>query len=77
MLNVLKLLFVIKLEFYESIVAVLYFMYHRQAKMLLTQPYVYPQRTLNSRKLHIRKSLSKDIFCADTAYIGIVHVPSN
>ena len=48
--------------------------------MLLTQPEVYPQRTLNSPKLHIRKSLfniSKDIFCVDMAYTSVVHVLSN
>ena len=61
----------------KSIVVLLYFIYHRQAKMLLTQPYGYPQRTLNSPKLHIRKSLSKDISCVDKAYIGIVRVLSN
>ena len=44
-------------NFMKSIVVLLYFIYLRQAKMLLTQPEVYPQRTLISPMLHIRKSL--------------------
>ena len=41
----------------KSIVVLLSFIYHRQTKMLLTQPEVYLQCTLNSPKLHIGNSL--------------------
>ena len=64
----------------KSIVGLSYFIWPSIGKNALNstlRPYLYPQRTLNSRKLHTRKSLSKDIFCVDKAYIGIVHVLSN